>query len=140
MSQRSGHGTGARAIFAIISVCALVFGLLVSGSPHASAHSGLRGAASGVGAFCHDRDASAASVEGVTKDKSGAKKRGYCPCCLAAHAGPAAVLPERCALSTRLAPSPRPAVYCSFAESLPRFALRQAVNGARAPPPGATFA
>jgi hypothetical protein len=140
MSQRGGQGTRARAIFAILCVCALVFGLLVSGSPHASAHSGLRGAASGVGAFCHDRDTSAASVEGVTQDKNGAKKRGHCPCCLAANAGPAAVLPERFALLMRLAPSPRPAVYCSLAEILPRFALRQAVNGARAPPPAATFA
>jgi hypothetical protein len=130
----------ARAILAIICACALVFGLLVSAAPHAFAHSGLRGADDGVGAFCHIRDAKAGSVEGVTPHKGGAKKQGYCPCCLAAHAGPAAVLPERLALLTRREPVAIPADYCAFAEILPRFTLRRTVNCARAPPAGPTAA
>jgi hypothetical protein len=133
MSQGAGHKGKMRAIFAIVGVCALVFGLLAASAPHASARAGARGAALGVGAFCHDRDADVASAETAAPDKSRAKKQISCPCCLAAHAG-SAVLPERFALLMRLERTATPAVYRSSTRSPPRFKLRQTVNGARAPP------
>jgi hypothetical protein len=128
---------GARAILAIVSICALVFGLLITGAPHAFA-SGKRVGAHGVAAFCHDLQIGAARVDGATPDKGGEKPGAYCPCCLAAHAGPA-VLPERFAFVLRAEPVATPAVYRSTPQELPHFTLRQAVNCARAPPASATL-
>lgn len=127
---------GVRAIFAIVSVCALVFGLLVTGAPHTFA-AGKRIGAHGVASFCHDRDSGVA--DHATPGKGGEKQgRSSCPCCLAAHAGPA-VLPERFALVLRVEPAATPAVYLSRPATLPHFTLRQIVNGARAPPASATL-
>lgn len=134
MSQGRGQRIGLRAIFAIAAVCALVFSLLVSGAPHvsrgfATTHASSRGDVRP--AVCHDYVVDAS--EGATPDGGGRKKRAECPCCLAAHAGPA-VLPERTATLTRLAPTATPAVYRAPTHALPRFSLLQTVNGARAPP------
>ncbi|OBS52458.1 MULTISPECIES: DUF2946 family protein [Methylosinus] len=129
-----------RAFLAIVSVCALLFSVFVAAAPHASARAGLQGAAQGASVFCHDRAPNAASVERGPAEKNGAKKQNSCPCCLAAHAAPA-VLPERVALLLRLEPpAPMPAVFGVPPISLPHFALRQAVNCARAPPAFAPLA
>ncbi|MBY6242568.1 DUF2946 family protein [Methylosinus sp. Sm6] len=123
-----------RAIFAIVAACALVLSLCAAVAPHASARTGVRGAAQSIAVLCHESGAPLASADDAgAPDKSGSRKPISCPCCLAAHAG-SAVLPERFALLMRLEPKASPAVYCSFPKSLPRFALRQTVNCARAPP------
>jgi hypothetical protein len=138
MSQDGGHKVGMRAILAIVGVCALVLGLLAA-APHASAGAGLRGAAQGAGAFCHQRVAPLPASDHSTPAENGDEKHIACPCCLSAHASPV-VLPERVALLMRLDPAAIPAVYCSFPKSLPHFTLRLSVNCARAPPAVAPLA
>lgn len=82
-------------------------------------------------AMCHLSSVDA-SKDG-TPDNDGRTKRAGCPCCLAAHAGPA-VLPERSAASMRLERTATRALYMAPSDASPRCAVSHAVNGARAPP------
>ncbi|BBU60262.1 hypothetical protein MSC49_01970 [Methylosinus sp. C49] len=132
MSHTGGQRREMRAICAIAAVCALIFALLVSGAPHRVASApadGRAGAQVAARSVCHD-------VLSDTRDgtpDSPVKKGARCPCCLAAHSGPA-VLPDRISVALRRETAARPAVYRAFAAAPPPFALSQAVNGARAPP------
>ncbi|MBG0810022.1 DUF2946 family protein [Methylosinus sp. H3A] len=137
MSQTGGQRIEMRAICAIAAVCALVFALLVSGAPHRLSSAAADGpAAERVAArsVCHD---ALSDANGGTPDRP-VKKGAHCPCCLAAHSGPA-VLPDRISVALRREIAAQPAVYRVFAASPPPFALSQAVNGARAPPVGRTL-
>lgn len=133
MSHTGGQRREMRAICAIAAICALVFALLVSGAPHrvASASAAARAGDQTARVLCHDAltDANAG-----TPDKP-MKKGASCPCCLAAHSGPA-VLPDRVFVALRRQTAAQPAVYRAYAAVRPSFALSQAVNGARAPPSG----
>jgi hypothetical protein len=131
MSHTGGQRIELRAICAIAAVCALVFALLVSGAPHhsASAAEGRGGEQVAARSMCHD---ALSDARGATPDRP-AKKRASCPCCLAAHSGPA-VLPDRIFVALRRETAAKPAIYRAFAAPTPPFALSQAVNGARAPP------
>lgn len=124
-----------RAIVSIVGIFAFVFGLLAA----TAAHVGATSSTQRIGLSCHDRDTIVASVEHGAPDENGAKKPISCPCCLAAHAGPA-VLPERFALLMRVEPMATPAVYRSSPKLPPHVAPRQTVNGARAPPDFALLA
>lgn len=120
-----------RAAFAVAAICALVFGLFVSGAPHVSrGETSMQASAAERLATCHDY--SSAVPKGQTPD-GGRKTRADCPCCLAAHASPA-VLPERSALLTRLDRTASPALYLAPAAAPTRLSVSQTVNGARAPP------
>lgn len=121
-----------RAAFAIASICALVFGLLVSGGSYRSRGETSTQASQGDAhhATCHGY------TFGVSKGEapsSGQKNKADCPCCLAAHAAPA-VLPERSGALTRLDRTASPALYLAPSATPRLFAVSQTVNGARAPP------
>jgi hypothetical protein len=129
-----------RAIFAIASVFALLFGLFVSGAAQASRANASHLVASMSGdrvVTCHD-----SRLLRLAHDPSGPGKgssQENCPaCCLAAHPS-AAVLPER--LVTLARPAPVVALttlYSAFSTREPESSTSSAVNGARAPPaPGA---
>lgn len=140
MSQAGVHRIALRAICATVAMCALFFALLVSGSPPAAGGgSGVHAASHDVVSFCHDYDLSAAISKNVTPGKRAPEKRAECPCCLAAHAGQAVILPERAALSIRIEPMATPVLYSVSLDSPRRFALGPTINGARAPPSGAAF-
>ncbi|WP_159728834.1 DUF2946 family protein [Methylosinus sp. Ce-a6] len=135
MSHTGGQRIEMRAICAIAAICALVFALLVSGAAHrlaspADERADLQLAADSV---CHY---ALPDMNGGTPDRP--SKGAGCPCCLAAHSGPA-VLPDRIFVVLRRAPAAKPAIYRAFAAATPPFALSQAVNGARAPPGSLSF-
>jgi hypothetical protein len=136
MSHTGAQRKELRAIYAIAAVCALVFALLVSGAPYriSSAAADLRAGDHVALGDCHNalRDAGAG-----TPDRP-VKKGASCPCCLAAHSGPA-VLPDRVFIALRREAVAQPADYRGFAAAPPPFALSQAVNGAGAPPAGRIF-
>jgi hypothetical protein len=122
-----------RAIFAIAAICALLFGLLVSGAHLRLGSDTLaRQAASAADAHvvCHHQAIDQSQDE---KSNGGDEAKRGCPCCLAAHAGPV-VLPERAAASTRIERTALRALYVASAEPAPRSIEPHAVNGARAPP------
>jgi hypothetical protein len=137
MSQLRAMCRKFRAAFAVSAICALIFGLLVTGAAM-PAHASIN-ASTGDGIAC-DHASYVAGVQAIATQKDGAPMRGgslahACPdCCLAAHAG-AAVLPERIATVTRPA-AERPVTihYCSGSARQPESLAWNAANGARAPP------
>lgn len=129
MSHTGGQRREMRAICAIAAVCALVFALLVSGAPHRLSSAAVHAGDQAARAMCHD---ALADADVGTPDRP-IKKGTSCPCCLAAHSGPA-VLPDRVFVALRREAIARPAVYRAYAAARPSFALSPAVNGARAPP------
>ncbi|PWB95654.1 DUF2946 family protein [Methylosinus sporium] len=133
MSHTGGQRIELRAICAIAAVFALVFALLVSGAPHRLSSAAADGRAGDqiVRGVCHD----ALTDANVGTPGRPMKKGANCPCCLAAHSGPA-VLPDRISAALRREVAAQPAVYRVFAAARPPFTLSQAVNGARAPPAG----
>jgi len=135
MSHTGGQRIELRAICAIAAICALVFALLVSGAPHrlASPADGPAGQQLAAHGMCHY---ALPDMNGGAPDRP--SKGAGCPCCLAAHSGPA-VLPDRMTVVLRGAPAAKPALYRAFAAATPPFALSQAVNGARAPPASLSF-
>lgn len=134
MSHGGGQRIVMRAICAIASVCALVFALFLSAAPHRTMTAPSSASAR---ALCHETvDATAADAAHDGAPETPAKGRTACPCCLAAHSGPA-VLPERAVFAAPRYPEAAPAVYRIFPAAPPPFALSRTVNGARAPPSAA---
>lgn len=138
MSQMRAMRVELRAIFAAAAVCALVFGLFVTGAGH-----GMRNGAS---AGSHQVGAYAAMCQhfGLHKDVAdssapsgkGSSDGGHsqCPvCCLAALAV-SAVMPQRVATFLRPERTAEPVVYFAVATNLFETHDTGSVNGARAPP------
>lgn len=135
MSHMGRLSIGTRAIFAVAAVCALVFGLLVSGAAQsARGETAMRASFAGAAhlAMCHDHSFGASKGEAPHQENDGTARSG-CACCLAAHAG-AAILPEREAAFIRLERASAPVLYLAASERPPRSAALDAANGARAPP------
>lgn len=139
MSQTQAKRRESRAIFAVAAICALVFGLVVSGAAQASrASAGHLLSAHGPAASSVTCDHPDYAVDAAHHHSGpGEKSPGHtkCPdCCLAAHAGPA-VLPERVGTPTRPAlERAAPIAYVALSAREPESSHSSAVNGARAPP------
>ena len=137
MSQVRAICTKLRAIFASAAVCALLFGLLVSGAAQASAPVGSRvgfDAAAHDVALCPVRHLLGAAANDPSRSNHGGAQ-GQCPdCCLAAHTS-VGLAPERVSTVARPATdSASPVAYFAFSAREPESAVSSFVNGARAPP------
>lgn len=132
MSQLRAMCREHRAAISVAAICALIFGLLVTGAAR-PAHA-LQNDFGKTAIACDH----AAHLSGAATDPEPARNGSLghkCPdCCLAAHAG-AAVLPARSVAVTRPSSAPSATVhYASGTARQPDSLAASPANGARAPP------
>jgi len=128
-------GAGFRAFFTVWAVCALLFGAMVSGF-NSAAHAAptAQGAAFSV-MPCHEHMAAAAASDSPAHSRKPSSPHGCPACCLLAHTGSAAVLPQRAASFARPMRETASRVrYFALTTREDEPAVTGAANGARAPP------
>jgi hypothetical protein len=138
MSQMRAMRMELRAIVAAAAVCALVFGLLVTGAGHRMQNGASAGDSRQVGAYT-----AMCQHFGLHKDvgdsstpsgKGSGGGHAQCPnCCLAALVV-SAVMPQRIATFLRPERTAEPVVYFALATNIFETHVTGSVNGARAPP------
>lgn len=144
MSQLRAMRREFRAAFAVVTACALMFSLLLSGAAR-PAHAFAAPIAFACDHVAHAQAASAATAQALdvvalkmseTRRDGGPGRSGHnCPdCCLAAHASHA-VLPERLGWVTQpRAEGPARIRHSAIATQPPETFVSNGANGARAPP------
>jgi hypothetical protein len=126
-----------RAIAAVVAVCGLVFGLLVTGTPHrmragVSMNNAYQNAAHM--AMCHGNALQHAALNSKAPADNSRDDGANCPnCCLAVFMA-SAVLPERVATISRPLRVAATISYYAFTPNVFDAVISGAVNGARAPP------